>query len=111
MRKLEKHPGYDSAPIFHEKDGRRMLEISFDGIWAIDAQLRTRFVNRRMAKMLGYTCEEMAGRNLLEFMFPEDVPAEQAAIARRRRGISEEFEIRYRRKDKTELWARVSTAP
>ncbi len=111
MRKLKKHPGYDSAPIFHEKDGRQLLEVSFDGIWAIDAQLRTRFVNRRMAKMLGYSCEEMAGRNLLEFMFPEDVPAEQAAIARRRRGISEEFEIRYRRKDGAELWARVSTAP
>jgi PAS domain S-box-containing protein len=111
LRKLEKHTGYDSAPVFHEKNGRRLLEISFDGIWAIDAQLRTRFVNRRMARMLGYSPEEMAGRNLLEFMFPEDVPAEREAIARRRRGISEEFEIRYRRKDGTELWARVSTVP
>lgn len=110
LRKPKKHPDYDSAPIFHEKDGRRLLEVSFDGIWAIDTQFRTRFVNRRMAKMLGYSCEEMAGRNLLEFMFPEDVPTEREAIARRQ-GISEEFEIRYRRKDGSELWARVSTAP
>ena len=99
MTKHLENRDYHSAPIFHEKDGRRLLEVSFDGIWAIDAQLRTKFVNRRMAKMLGYACEEMAGRNLLEFLFPEDVPAEQEAIARRRRGVSEEFEIRYRRKD------------
>ena len=95
----------------HGIDGRRLLEVSFDGIWAIDAQLRTRFVNRRMAKMLGYTAEEMAGRTPLDFMFPEDVPAEREALARRRRGISEEFEIRYRRNDGSELWARIATAP
>lgn len=111
MGKLKNYSDYGFAPILHEKDGLRLLEISFDGIWAIDAQLRTRFVNHRMAKMLGYSSEEMAGRNLLEFMFPEDVPAEREAIARRRRGISEEVEIRYRRKDGSELWARVSTAP
>ena len=111
MTRLKKHPDYDSAPSFPEKEGQRLLEASFDGIWAIDAQFRTRFVNRRMAKMLGYSSEEMAGRSFLEFMFPEDVPAEREALARRRRGVSEEFEIRYRRKDGAELWARVSTAP
>ncbi len=111
MTRLKKHPDYDSAPSFPEKEGKRLIEASFDGIWAIDAQFRTRFVNRRMAKMLGYSSEEMAGRSFLEFMFPEDVPAEREALARRRRGVSEEFEIRYRRKDGAELWARVSTAP
>jgi PAS domain S-box-containing protein len=111
MKKLNDQPECDTASVFREKDGRRLLEASFDGIWAIDAQLCTTFVNRRMAKMLGYSAEEITGRSLLEFMFPEDIPAEQEAIARRRRGVSEEFEIRYRRKDGSELWARVSTAP
>jgi PAS domain S-box-containing protein len=110
MTSLKNHPDYDSAPSLPENDGKRPLEAGFDGIWAIDAQLRTSFVNRRMAKMLGYSSEEMVGRNFLEFIFPEDVPAEREAIARRH-GISEEFEIRYRRKDGSELWARVSSAP
>jgi PAS domain S-box-containing protein len=109
-RKLTRHPDHDSASVFHGLDGKRLLEVSFDGIWAIDTQLRTRFVNRRMARMLGYTAEEMAGRSFLDFMFPEDVAAEREAMARRR-GVSEEFEIRYRRKDGSELWARISTAP
>jgi PAS domain S-box-containing protein len=111
MKKLKDQPECDTASVFREKDWQRLLEASFDGIWAIDAQLCTRFVNRCMAKMLGYSSEEMAGRSLLEFMFPEDIPAEQEAIARRRSGVSEEFEIRYRRRDGSELWARVSTAP
>ena len=111
MRKLSRHLDRDSAFVFPGRDGERLLEVGHDGIWAIDAQLRTRFANRRMAKMLGYTPKEMAGRSLLEFIFPEDIPAELEAIARRRQGISEEFEIRYRSKDGSELWARVSTAP
>jgi PAS domain-containing protein len=42
-------------PIRHEEDARRLLEISFDGIWAINSELRTSFVNARMAEMLGYS--------------------------------------------------------
>src|SRR5271169_6685775 len=104
MKKLNDQPEGDTVSVFREKDGQRLLEASFDGVWATDAQLCTTFVNHRMATMLGYSSDEMAGRNLLEFMFPEDIPAEQEALARRRRGISEEFEIRYRRRDGSELW-------
>ncbi len=100
-----------SGPILREQDARRLLEVSFDGIWAIDADLRTTFVNPRMAEIVGYTPDEMLGRTLLDFMFPEDVPAEREAMGRRRRGVREEFEIRYRRSDGSEVWARVATAP
>lgn len=98
-------------PIHREEDARRLLETSFDGIWAIDSDLRTTFVNARMAGMLGYSPQEMQGRRLFDFLFPEDVPAEEVAIGRRKRGVREEFELRYRRKDGSELWARVATAP
>jgi len=110
-RKLKRDADHSPAPLFHGIQAQRLLEVSFDGIWAIDSQLRTRFVNRRMARMMGYSAEEMADRSLPEFMFPEDVPAEREALARRRRGVSEEFEIRYRRKDGSELWTRIATAP
>ena len=98
-------------PIDREDDARRLLESSFDGIWAIDSELHTSFVNTRMAEMLGYSPQEMMGRGLYDFLFPEDVPAEQDAIRRRRSGVSEEFELRYRRKDGSPLWARIATSP
>lgn len=106
------HPNPTSLrPLHREEDARRLLEVSFDGIWAIDSELRTSFVNARMAEMLGYSPQEMLGRTLYDFLFPEDVRAEEYAIARRRKEAREEFEIRYRRKDGSELWARVATAP
>ena len=97
--------------INREEDARRLLESSFDGIWAIDSELRTSFVNTRMAEMLGYSPQEMLGRCLYDFLYPEDVPAERDAISRRRSGVAEEFELRYRRKDGSALWARIATAP
>ena len=57
------------------------MESSFAGIWSIDSELRTNFVNARMAEMLGYSPQEMLGRTLYDFLFPEDVSAEQNAIA------------------------------
>ncbi len=105
-------PRHDSPPtISREDDARRLLEVSFDGIWVVAADLRTTFVNARMAELLGYSPEDMLGRHLYDFLFPEDVPAKQQSIARRRAGIREEFELRYRRKDGSELWTRIATAP
>jgi PAS domain S-box-containing protein len=105
------HSPHIPHSINREEDARRLLESSFDGIWAIDSELRTSFVNTRMAEMLGYSPQEMLGRCLYDFLFPEDVPAERDAISRRRSGVAEEFELRYRRKDGSALWARIATAP
>jgi PAS domain S-box-containing protein len=106
-----RHNRHIPHSINREEDARRLLESSFDGIWAIDSELRTSFVNTRMAEMLGYSPQEMLGRSLYDFLFPEDIPAERDAINRRRSGVAEEFELRYRRKDGSALWARIATAP
>ncbi|MEN6392124.1 MAG: PAS domain S-box protein [Syntrophomonas sp.] len=47
---------------------RRIVETAAEGIWMIDENYRTTFVNSRMAEMLGYTPEELMGRNYLEFL-------------------------------------------
>ncbi len=41
---------------------RRLVETAHEGIWAIDTDGRTTFVNERMAGMLGYTPEETCAR-------------------------------------------------
>ena len=57
----------------------------------------------------GYSAAEMMGKPAVSFVFPEDARQSQAQLERRRRGESEQFETRYRRKDGSELWATVST--
>ena len=94
-----------------EKSYRGIVETAYEGIWKVNADLETKFVNRRMAELLGYTVLEMLGRPLFDFMFPEDIEQKKVEMERRRRGVSEQIETRYRRKDGEGLWARVTTSP
>jgi PAS domain S-box-containing protein len=90
---------------------RRIVETTNEGIWMLDREFRTTFVNRHVAEMLGYSAEEMAGRPLLDFFFPEDVAKKQEDLDSRRQGVAEVLYSRCRRKDGSEIWCLVSTNP
>jgi PAS domain S-box-containing protein len=94
-----------------EKTYRGIVETAYEGIWKVDADFVTSFVNGRMAELLGYTPEEMIGKPLFDFLFPSDVMHKWGDIERRRRGIKEKLVTRYRKKDGSVLWARVATSP
>jgi len=94
-----------------ERQYRHIVETAREGIWVLDGQDRTRFVNARMAEMLGYTEAEMIGAPLLDFMDDEGKAIARAKLHDRRHGISEQHDFRFRRKDGTDLWAIVSTQP
>jgi len=90
---------------------RHLVEVMGEGMWVVDPQGRTTFVNRRMAEMLGYAPEEMVGRPLPDFMFEEDVATSDRNMARRREGISAQHDFRFRKKDGTEVWTIVTGNP
>ena len=94
-----------------EKSYRGIVETAYEGIWKVDADFVTSFVNARMAELLGYTTEEMIGKPLLDFFFPSDIAQKQGDLERRRRGARENLVTRYRKKDGSVLWARVATSP
>jgi len=56
-----------------EKRYRRIVETSAEGIWVIDANNNTIFVNDKMAEMLGYSYEEIMGKSLFYFMDEENL--------------------------------------
>ncbi len=90
---------------------RRLVQTAVEGIWTIDAESRTDYVNPKMAQMMGYTAEEMLGRPLDDFMDDEGRAMLVDILDRRKGGVSEQFEFKYVRKDGTKLWAFVSTNP
>jgi PAS domain S-box-containing protein len=47
---------------------RQLVELAQEGIWAIDNDFVTIFVNPRMAQMLGYKESEMIGKSLFDFV-------------------------------------------
>ena len=95
----------------NEERYRLIVNTADEGIWVLDEQYLTTFVNRRMADMLGYSRDEMARESLSFFVFEDDFPDHEAKMAHRREGIAERFERRLRRKDGTTLWALVSATP
>ncbi len=94
-----------------EEEFRRIVATANEGIWVLDADVRTTFVNARMAEMLGYSGEEMMGRPFTDFMFEEDTPDHLERTGRRRQGRSETYERRFHCKDGQTMWALVSATP
>jgi|GEM_PF-670750 len=57
-----------NALVESEARYRQLVEVAQEGIWAVDNECITTFVNPRMAQMLGYTEDEMIGKNLADFL-------------------------------------------
>jgi two-component system cell cycle sensor histidine kinase/response regulator CckA len=88
-----------------------IVETTQEGMWMVDTQARTTFVNQRMAEMLGYTPDEMMGRPLFDFMDQEAIRQAEKNFERRKQGVKEVHDFRFQRKDGTYVWTLVSTNP
>jgi PAS domain S-box-containing protein len=98
----------ETALRISEERYRQIVETAHEGIWAVDAEQRTTFVNWRMMDLLGYAPEEMFGQRFESFLFAEDLDAHRAQRERRFQGENSVYERRFRRKDGQILWTAVS---
>ena len=94
-----------------EEKYRYLIENLREGIWVIDKDSYTTFVNPRMAEMLGYTTDEMIGKHLFSFMDKRGVEIARGLVNRRKRGIKEQHDFEFLRKDGTRLYATLATGP
>ncbi len=94
-----------------EEKYRRIVDTASEGIWVMDADYITTFVNRQMARMLGYEENEMLGKPIEYFAFEEELPDNRLKMENRKHGIEEQYERRLRRKDGSSLWALITATP
>jgi PAS domain S-box-containing protein len=92
-----------------EQKFRHIVEMAYEGIWMLDGERRTTYVNPRMAEMLGYAPEEMHGCHHWDFMAPEDRDDAINDAESRAPGVVERSELRYLRKDGTPIWVIVTS--
>jgi diguanylate cyclase (GGDEF)-like protein/PAS domain S-box-containing protein len=90
---------------------RRIVHSAEEGIWEIDANSRTTFVNPRMAAMLGYQIEDMLGQPLVAFMDEEGKRRLEHNIARRLDGVFEQHEFKFQHRDGRAVWTTMATNP
>jgi PAS domain S-box-containing protein len=96
---------------FSEHKYRQLVETLNEGIWQIDKDACTTYVNPRMAKLLGYDTGEMIGKHLFEFMDEQAIDIAKSYLKRRKRGVAEQHEFEFIRKDGKRISAMLAASP
>lgn len=91
-----------------EKRYRHLIEIADEGIWTINAQGKTNFINPRGAQLLGYTVPETLGRAPEDLIVMDDLPAALRTFDLQKAGSAQALDFRMRHKDGREIWMRGS---
>lgn len=108
---ITRHKNTESALRESEQSYRRLIETAEEGVWVLDADDLTTFVNPKMAEILGFSPDEIIGRPIWEFMEERYQPDDGDPIAGRRDGFKEHHDFRFRRKDGTQVWTIIATNP
>ncbi|MFH1137187.1 MAG: PAS domain S-box protein [Pseudomonadota bacterium] len=90
---------------------RKIVETAHEGVCVVDSNARVAFVNPAMSTMFGYEPEEALGRPVLDFMDEDAGPQAMARIERRKQGLVDKYDFRFKTKDGRDLWAIVSASP
>jgi PAS domain S-box-containing protein len=92
-----------------EEKCRSFLEAANEGIWIINAEDKTIYVNKKMSGMLGYTQQEMIGRPGWDFIDEKDRCVSEKIREKKHQDIDESHEFKFICKDGSPLWALVNT--
>ena len=98
------------ALLQSEKKYRQLVDNLREGIWVIDKDFCTTFVNPSMTKMLGYKTDEMLGKSLFAFMDERGVKFAIQLLARRKEGIKELHDFEFIRKDGGRVYFSLETS-
>jgi PAS domain S-box-containing protein len=100
-----------AALLASEARYRRLVETANQGVWTIDPDGKTTFVNERMARMLGCAVDEVVGRSPSEFLDDDGRARFAEAIIENREGRTQQDEVRLFRADGSSIWGLFETTP
>ncbi len=105
---FREHKQYADSLRESEARYRQLSESSLTGIF-IHQDGKAVYVNTRMARMLGYTPDEIIGRPFLDTVHPEDREwvAERSLARLRGEQVPEEYELRLLTKDENVIWVKI----
>jgi PAS domain S-box-containing protein len=88
-----------------------MVEDSEEGVWVVDRDRKTTYVNPALSERLGYSPGEMTGKDALTFMDEDSRALALKKMSRGERGIREQYELRLIKRDQTVLWTQMAANP
>jgi PAS domain S-box-containing protein len=87
---------------------RQIVETAQEGIWMIDENNKTVFVNQKMCDILEYSKDEMIGKENNYFMDNEGRKLSAVSIARRRKGVTENLDKQFITKSGKHIWTSMA---
>lgn len=108
IRDITKRKQAEDALRQSEENYRLLVETANEGIWSMDADHKTIYINQAMADMLGYEPCDIIGKHVETFFFAEDLPRHEQQMRNRHAGKDETYERRFKRRDGSLLWTLVS---
>ena len=99
------------AQLKSEKKYHELVNLAQEGIWVIDENNNTTFTNPSMAKILGYSQEEMLGKSLFDFMDEAGVKLADKKLKRRKEGLKEQYDFEFICKNGERVFCTLAATP
>lgn len=94
-----------------EKNYQKIIEMSQEGIWLVDENQKTNFVNKKMGEILEYSPEKMLEKEIHFFMDQEGKKMALDLIKNKVKGQSNQKQYKFISKSGKEIWANVVKNP
>ena len=94
-----------------EEKYKNLVDNLQEGIWQIDKDDKTVFINEKMAEMLGFPYEEISKKSLFDFMDQEGIDITKQHIEDRKRGIRRQYEFWFEKKDGNRIATIIEAVP
>jgi PAS domain S-box-containing protein len=92
-----------------EEKYRNIVETTQEGIWIIDRNDLTVFVNQRFSEIMGYSIDEIIGQPPQKFLSPEFRTMADDRLREHRQRVRQAIDYRFIKKDGSDLWCIIST--
>ncbi|WP_410507125.1 PAS domain S-box protein [Methanosarcina hadiensis] len=111
IRDISERKKTEEALRASEEKFRQIVETANEGIWLIDSNEKTTFINLKMSEMLGYSVEEILGQSPRNYISPEFHEKFNNRLHENIERINQQVvDCRFIRKDGSELWCIVSSS-
>lgn len=110
-RDMTDHKKAQRALMESEKKYRQIVETAQEGIWLIDENHKTTFVNDKMCQILEYSQAEIIGKEIYYFMDQEGQQLAAKLMESKKDGKSDNRNFKYIAKSGKEIWANVAANP
>ncbi len=89
-----------------------IVEWINEGVFCVNSDGKILYANDQFCRNLGYTKIELIGQNILDHFFNEDfVRLSRQKLEMRKKGLSDVYEIKMRKKNGDGIWIRVNGKP